>query len=197
MTCRAWQCHCCDPFPTLLGLPIKVWSPGWWSHVVGTAFTSLKKGGKLPKAQWFLQEHPAGGGHRQTQALVILHNQVILKTRVSLLAPWHLSLFLLWFDAPHSTGCLRSPTSPPKTTLKALETAKVSPKVRRQLMGWGLLGQWETGKDAQKLPEAGAGTVAVGRIPTVLPYLGCCCLCHPRKSSGSVDHSQLFSPENS
>lgn len=64
-------------------------------------------------------------------------------------------------------------------------------------MGWGLLGQWETGKDGQKSQGAGVGTVAVGRVPAVLSYLGCYCLCHPRKSSGSADHSRLFSPENS
>lgn len=63
-------------------------------------------------------------------------------------------------------------------------------------MGWGLLGQWETDKDAQKSQWAGAGTVTMGCVPTVLSYLGPYCPCLPKKSSGSEDHSWLFSPEN-
>lgn len=41
-----------------------------------------------------------------------------------------------------------------------------------------------------------AGAVAVGLVP-VFSYRGLQSLCPPRKSSGSVALSQLFSPENS
>lgn len=186
-------CH--GPSATLLGLPIKVWSHG----VVGTAPALLKKGAKLPKPQQFLQEQPTGGGHSQSQALLILHNQMIWKTRVSLLAPQGLPPSFCCgstLTTPLAAFILPHPHLKPSAMLKASQIAKASPKVWRQLMAWGLLGQLQAGKDAQKSQWAGAGTVAVGRVPTVLSYLGPYCSRHPRKSSGSVHHWRSLSPAN-
>lgn len=119
------------------------------------------------------QEEPAapiGGGHWQSQALAVkkIHSQVVLKTRLSPLAPQHPPLLLWCFYAPQATICLQSPTCTQKTStmLKGLEPSAVSPNACSN--SWvGLC--WDSGRWARTARNARrqglAGAVAVGCVP--------------------------------
>lgn len=114
---------------------------------MGTAPALPKKAGELPKALCLSRSI-----HRQSQALIILHNQVILKMRVSPPAPQRLSLFLQWLGAHHPTTCLCSPTSPPKTTshARSLGNSQGQPQDLEAICG--LVSAGPVG-DRQRLPK--------------------------------------------